>query len=198
MQKTEQIMASLQISQGIFHLSDSRTLTLPDLTLHSGESWAFVGANGSGKSSLARALSGELTAAKGELRQDFQRRTRLSLEQLQQLVTQEWERNNTDLLSEGEDDTGRTALEIIQDEVKDEARAQALAQQFGISALLTRRFKYLSTGETRKTLLCQALMAQPDLLILDEPLMVWMWHRAPVLPIRCISCIATATPWCWC
>jgi molybdate transport system ATP-binding protein len=35
--------------------------------------------------------------------------------------------------------------------------------------LLQRRFKYLSTGETRKTLLCQALMTQPDLLILDEP-----------------------------
>ncbi|MCH3774524.1 ATP-binding cassette domain-containing protein, partial [Campylobacter coli] len=33
----------------------------------------------------------------------------------------------------------------------------------------TRRFKYLSTGETRKTLLCRALMPQPDLLILDEP-----------------------------
>ncbi|WP_435431385.1 ATP-binding cassette domain-containing protein, partial [Shigella sonnei] len=43
-----------------------------------------------------------------------------------------------------------------------------LAQQFGITALLDRRFKYLSTGETRKTLLCQALMSEPDLLILDE------------------------------
>ncbi|STI18962.1 putative molybdenum transport ATP-binding protein (photorepair protein PhrA) [Escherichia coli] len=38
-----------------------------------------------------------------------------------------------------------------------------------ITALLDRRFKYLSTGETRKTLLCQALMSEPDLLILDEP-----------------------------
>ena len=162
-------MASLQISQGIFHLSDTRALSLNDLTLNSGESWAFVGANGSGKSSLARALSGEITAGKGSVTQDFQRRTRLSLEQLQKLVTQEWERNNTDLLSEGEDDTGRTAAQIIQDEVKDEARCQMLAQQFGITYLLDRRFKYLSTGETRKTLLCQALMAQPDLLILDEP-----------------------------
>ncbi|AIR86980.1 MULTISPECIES: molybdate ABC transporter ATP-binding protein ModF [Erwiniaceae] len=162
-------MASLQISQGIFHLSDTRALSLNDLILNSGESWAFVGANGSGKSSLARALSGELSPGKGTVTQDFQRRTRLSLEQLQKLVAQEWERNNTDLLSEGEDDTGRTAAQIIQDEVKDAARCQALAQQFGITYLLDRRFKYLSTGETRKTLLCQALMAQPDLLILDEP-----------------------------
>ena len=162
-------MASLQISQGIFHLSDTRALSLNDLTINRGESWAFVGANGSGKSALARALAGELRPGKGQVNSNFQRRTRLSLEQLQKLVSDEWERNNTDLLSEGEDDTGRTAAQIIQDEVVDEARCRALAQQFGITYLLDRRFKYLSTGETRKTLLCQALMAQPDLLILDEP-----------------------------
>ncbi|WP_163368685.1 ATP-binding cassette domain-containing protein, partial [Escherichia coli] len=81
----------------------------------------------------------------------------------------EWQRNNTDLLSPGEEDTGRTTAEIIQDEVKDPARCQRLAEQFGITPLLNRRFKYLSTGETRKTLLCQALMSEPELLILDEP-----------------------------
>lgn len=162
-------MTSLQISQGTFRLSDTRTLNLNDLTLHRGESWAFVGANGSGKSSLARALAGELPALSGSLTSGFSRPVRLSLEQLQKLVTQEWERNNTDLLSEGEEDTGRTAAEIIQDEVKDALRCQQLASRFGISYLLDRRFKYLSTGETRKTLLCQALMPQPDLLILDEP-----------------------------
>ncbi|HCW97445.1 MAG TPA: molybdate ABC transporter ATP-binding protein ModF [Pantoea sp.] len=162
-------MASLQISQGTFRLSDTRLLNLNDLRLAGGQSWAFVGANGSGKSSLARALAGELTPEKGDFISQFARPTRLSLEQLQKLVTDEWQRNNTDLLSEGEDDTGRTALEIIQDEIKDDARAQALAERFRISYLLDRRFKYLSTGETRKVLLCQALMKQPDLLILDEP-----------------------------
>lgn len=69
----------------------------------------------------------------------------------------------------GEDDTGRTTAEIIQDDVHHPARCAILAQQFGISALLDRRFKYLSTGETRKALLCQALMSEPELLILDEP-----------------------------
>ncbi|MCG7387744.1 molybdate ABC transporter ATP-binding protein ModF [Pantoea sp. ACRSB] len=162
-------MASLQISQGTFRLSDTRLLNLNDLRLAGGQSWAFVGANGSGKSSLARALAGELMPEKGDFISQFARPTRLSLEQLQKLVTDEWQRNNTDLLSEGEDDTGRTALEIIQDEIKDNARAQALAERFRISYLLDRRFKYLSTGETRKVLLCQALMKQPDLLILDEP-----------------------------
>lgn len=162
-------MPVLQIRQGIFRLNDTRVLNLNDLTLTAGESWAFVGANGSGKSSLARALSGELPPSKGSVTNQFQRPTRLSLEQLQKLVADEWQRNNTDLLSADEDDTGLTASEIIQEAVRDNVRCQQLAAQFGIEHLLTRRFKYLSTGETRKTLLCQALMAQPDLLILDEP-----------------------------
>ncbi|KGB01011.1 ABC transporter family protein [Enterobacteriaceae bacterium ATCC 29904] len=162
-------MSSLQISQRTFRLSDTRKLTLADFTLNAGESWAFVGSNGSGKSALARALAGELTQLQGERRSTFTRLTRLSFEQLQKLVSDEWQRNNTDLLSPGEEDTGRTTAEIIQDEVKDEARCRLLAEQFGITALLERRFKYLSTGETRKTLLCQALMAEPELLILDEP-----------------------------
>ncbi|MFX2579373.1 molybdate ABC transporter ATP-binding protein ModF [Enterobacter quasiroggenkampii] len=162
-------MSSLHISQGTFRLSDTRTLTIADLTLRAGESWAFVGTNGSGKSALARALAGELNLLKGEYQSDFTRLTRLSFEQLQKLVSDEWQRNNTDLLSPGEDDTGRTTAEIIQNEVKDPARCERLAEQFGITPLLDRRFKYLSTGETRKTLLCQALMSQPELLILDEP-----------------------------
>ncbi|CAM6245067.1 TPA: molybdate ABC transporter ATP-binding protein ModF [Klebsiella aerogenes] len=162
-------MSSLQISQGTFRLSDIKTLHIDRLTLRAGESWAFVGSNGSGKSALARALAGELTLLNGQRESAFQRTTRLSFEQLQKLVSDEWQRNNTDMLSPGEEDTGRTTAEIIEDERRDPERCARLAEQFGISHLLTRRFKYLSTGETRKTLLCQALMSDPDLLILDEP-----------------------------
>ncbi|MEL4014147.1 molybdate ABC transporter ATP-binding protein ModF [Dryocola clanedunensis] len=162
-------MSALQISQGTFRLGDTKTLILNDLIIRSGESWAFVGANGSGKSALARALAGTLPLLKGERTCDFPRIAHLSFEQLQKLVSDEWQRNNTDMLSSDEDDTGRTTAEIIQEEVKDAERCEKLAALFGITHLLSRRFKYLSTGETRKTLLCQALMPKPDLLILDEP-----------------------------
>lgn len=162
-------MSSLTISQAIFRLSDTRTLSLDKLTLNQGESWAFVGSNGSGKSALARAIAGNLVLLNGERHSDFSRVVRLSFEQLQKLVSEEWQRNNTDLLSADEDDTGRTTAEIIQEQVHDAVRCEKLAAQFGIAHLLSRRFKYLSTGETRKTLLCQVLMQQPDLLVLDEP-----------------------------
>lgn len=162
-------MSSLHISQGVFRLSDTRTLMLEELHIQSDDSWAFVGANGSGKSALARALAGDLRLLQGQRHCGFQHSVRISFEQLQTLVHEEWQRNNTDLLGPDEEDTGRTTAEIIQEEVNDAARCQQLAIQFAITPLLSRRFKYLSTGETRKTLLCRALMPQPDLLILDEP-----------------------------
>lgn len=107
-------MSSLHISQGTFRLSDTKTLQLDSVSLNAGESWAYVGANGSGKSALARALAGELSLLKGERQCHFTRITRLSFEQLQKLVSDEWQRNNTDMLSPGEEDTGRTTAEIIQ------------------------------------------------------------------------------------
>ncbi|SFM87526.1 molybdate transport system ATP-binding protein [Izhakiella capsodis] len=162
-------MSSLHISQGTFRLSDTRVLNLQNLNINAGESWAFVGNNGSGKSSLARALSGELLPLTGTVESRFIHPARISFEQLQKLVSDEWQRNNTDLLSADEDDTGRTTAQIIQEEDQDAARCVRLAEQFGIGSLLERRFKYLSTGETRKALLCRALMTEPDLLILDEP-----------------------------
>ncbi|MDX7989941.1 molybdate ABC transporter ATP-binding protein ModF [Xenorhabdus littoralis] len=162
-------MSELHITQGSFRLSDTRTLRIPSLNIISGENWAFVGANGSGKSSLARALSNELIQLAGERSCSFRTPMCLSLEQLQKLTDEEWQRNNTDLLSEDEEDTGRTAADIIQRHHKDNELCLELTEYFGIKDLLSRRFKYLSTGEVRKVLLCQVLMADPDLLILDEP-----------------------------
>ena len=162
-------MSSITIQNGCFKLSETQTLDIPHLEIHSGESWAFIGANGSGKSSLARVLSGELQALSGITQSSFKSPIRLSFEQLQKIIAQEWQRNNTDLLSDDEEDTGFTAAEIIQLHHKDNELCLELAAKFGISDLLSRRFKYLSTGETRKVLLCQTLMGSPDLLILDEP-----------------------------
>ncbi|MBS0875910.1 MULTISPECIES: molybdate ABC transporter ATP-binding protein ModF [unclassified Tatumella] len=162
-------MTSLQISQGTFRQGKHRALYIEQLMLQAGESWAFVGTNGSGKSSLAKAVTGELPVAEGQFCQQFERAVRLSLEQLSQLTAKEWQRSNTDLYSEDECENGRLTRDIIMDEVDDEARCRQLSQQFAIRHLLDRPFKFLSTGETRKALLCKTLMSAPDLLVLDEP-----------------------------
>ncbi len=101
-------------------------------------------------------LAGDLTLLSGQRESHFSRVTRLSFEQLQKLVSDEWQRNNTDLLSPGEEDTGRTTAEIIQDEVKDPARcARCWPNSLASAPCWTAGLNTCRPGETRKTLLCR-------------------------------------------
>lgn len=159
----------LHIEHAHYKINDHKVFVIESLTINQGHSVAFVGRNGSGKSVLAKALAGEQPLLSGNVINEFKSIAYISFEQLQKLIDEEWKRNNTDMLSEGENDTGLTTSQIIQEIKADDERCLQLAKQFGISQLLTRKFKYLSTGETRKTLICKALMSNPDLLILDEP-----------------------------
>ena len=159
----------LQIENTIYKISDFRVFTIESLTINAGDIVAFVGRNGSGKSVLAKALAGDQTVLSGKVINRFKSIAHISFEHLQKIIDDEWKRNNTDMLSDKEDDTGLTTAEIIQEHNQDQALCENLALQFGIADLLNRRFKYLSTGETRKTLICRTLMSKPELLILDEP-----------------------------
>ncbi len=159
----------LRIENAVYKISDYRVFDIESLTLNSGSSLACIGRNGSGKSVFVKAIAGELLLLSGIIVNQFKSIAYISFEQLQKLIDDEWKRNNTDMLSEGEHDTGLTTSQIIQQAHANESLCQQLAQQFGISELLSRRFKYLSTGETRKALICRTLMVKPDLLILDEP-----------------------------
>ena len=159
----------LQIENTIYKISDFRVFTIESLMINAGDIVAFVGRNGSGKSILAKALAGDQTILSGKVINRFKSIAHISFEHLQKIIDDEWKRNNTDMLSDKEDDTGLTTSEIIQEYNQDQTLCENLALQFGIADLLNRRFKYLSTGETRKTLICRTLMSKPELLILDEP-----------------------------
>lgn len=159
----------LQIENTIYKISDFRVFTIESLMINAGDIVAFVGRNGSGKSILAKALAGDQTILSGKVINRFKSIAHISFEHLQKIIDDEWKRNNTDMLSDKEDDTGLTTSEIIQEYNQDQTLCENLALQFGIAHLLNRRFKYLSTGETRKTLICRTLMSKPELLILEEP-----------------------------
>lgn len=162
-------MTMLQISQCIFHSGEYQTLKINQLTVNYDDSWAFIGANGSGKSTLGRVLAGELTAIGKQSDSQYKNPVCVSFEKLLKLVEREWQKNNSDLLTDNDNPEGLLTRQIIQQEHRDDQRCQQLAEHFVITDLLERPFRVLSTGEIRKTLLCKALMAKPDLLILDEP-----------------------------
>ena len=52
---------------------------------------------------------------------------------------------------------------------EDYAKARSLMCEFGIEYLEGKMMFKLSEGERTRVLICRALMADPDLLILDEP-----------------------------
>lgn len=74
---------ALNITDAKFRLSDIKTLNIKQLQIKKGQSWAFVGANGSGKSALASALTGDLPPLSGQIETPFTHSIRISFEQLQ-------------------------------------------------------------------------------------------------------------------
>lgn len=150
-----------------FAITDQRRLHIPELELQRGQCWAFVGANGSGKTALAQVLAGELKCVSGLAEHHFQRVEWVSFEQQQRLAEREREEDESDFLDY--EDQGHTALDIILEGESHTEQLSALVERLGIGNLLSRGFKYLSTGETRKVLLCRAMLRQPELLVLDEP-----------------------------
>lgn len=137
-----------------------------DWKLPQGECWAILGANASGKSSLAQVLSGELQAC-GAIEDRPNRVQWVSLESQQALYEEELYRDESDLLNEI--DEGRSVRQLLIETAPWSAFHDGLCTTLKLTHLLDRGYRRLSSGEGRRTLLACALLQKPDLLILDEP-----------------------------
>lgn len=63
----------------------------------------------------------------------------------------------------------KTPAEIAQDEVK-KAIFEDLTSRLGLSSLLDLPLIALSNGQTRRARIVKAILSEPELLVLDEPL----------------------------
>ena len=149
-----------------------------DLTLRMGESVAILGANGAGKSSLLKLMTGELRAeanpASGcrlfgeELWCLEELRHRIGIvmpEEVERFGAQETAADV--VLSAFRGAYGRTRdMRFKAGEKQAAARAMAVV---GITDLARREFGTLSSGEKRRLLIARALAHTPEVLVLDEP-----------------------------
>jgi iron complex transport system ATP-binding protein len=153
------------------------TLILDDLSwrVEHGQHWVILGANGSGKTSLLSALTGYLMPTAGAIqllgeeygKSDWRElRTRIGLvsSSIRQLMADS--EPALDSVASGKyamiDFWGRP-------KAADRQRALLILKQIECSHLAKRPWAYLSQGERQRILIGRALMADPKLLILDEP-----------------------------
>jgi molybdate transport system ATP-binding protein len=140
--------------------------------IRSGENWAILGANGSGKSALAGAVRGDVPHVRGKLiRHDPEaaagRIGYVSFELQEEILAREERREEARFFSgRGQ---GLTAGELLRENDGNPATLGRIADALDIRPLLGHGFRTLSNGEVRKLLIARALLPSPKLLILDDP-----------------------------
>jgi molybdate transport system ATP-binding protein len=135
--------------------------------------WAILGPNGSGKSTLAKVLTQQMAPSTGEL--SFGEN--LSLEKIA-YVCFEQQKALCDLDRRFDDsefqstafDIGTTVEQAILGKHPATENFHDWVRRLSLEQILHRGIRFISTGEMRKTLLLRALLAEPLLIILDNPL----------------------------
>ena len=137
-----------------------------------GEQWAVLGPNGAGKTVLAQLIARALHPASGELTLAADltpaRIAWVSFEAQRELCAADARHDISDYL-ENAVDAGTTVRALLAAAARRPERVEEIAAMLGIEALMERGIRFLSSGETRRTLFARALLMEPRLMVLDNP-----------------------------
>lgn len=124
-----------------------------DLTVHAREIVSLIGPNGAGKSTLVKIILGVLKPNQGKVK----RSAALKIG----YVPQRFHPSNSLPLK---------VIDLLKLAPSSHALFEQILQETGTAHLLQRATQQLSGGERQRVLLARALLKQPDLLVLDEPM----------------------------
>jgi len=161
-----------------------------------GQRWVVLGPNGAGKTTLLQVCSSLIHPTSGSIKilgeqlgkvDVFELRTRIGLTSsalVEQLPADELVIDV--VLTAAYAMLGRWQEKY---DLWDESRAMALLTALGVRELGDRNFGSLSEGEKKRVQIARALMADPELLLLDEPLE----GLAPIIVQELLRAIARIT-----
>ena len=141
-------------------------------SIFKGQHWAVIGANGAGKTSIARIVSGQARHT-GQVTLDDKVRNSgvnyVCFEQAKALCERDRKLDTAEFSADAQD-AGTRVIDMLASSGASELDITDLCQRVGIDHILNRGLRFISTGEMRKTLLASAILAKPGLLLLDNPL----------------------------
>jgi zinc transport system ATP-binding protein len=143
----------VSVSQVGVDFDGRAVLSAIDLAVHAGEILTLIGPNGSGKTTLVRVVLGLLKPASGQVARQAGLRIgyipqRLHVDETLPLTVERF-------------------LRLCAPRAR--ARFPEVLAEVGAGHLLDSPFQTVSGGELKRILLAQALLRDPDLLVLDEP-----------------------------
>jgi ABC-type Mn2+/Zn2+ transport system ATPase subunit len=161
----------VELRQVSFGYGSAPVLEHVDLHLHNGQFAALVGPSGAGKTSLLKLLLGSLRASSGTIviggrRVDGSPPPQVAY--VPQVETVNW---NFPVTVEQVVLMGRARKSgwWPWPTAEDRRQARSVLERLEIGALAERHIRDLSGGQQQRVFLARALIAQPDLLVLDEP-----------------------------
>jgi len=160
-------------AKGISKLIDKRVILRKiDFEINKGEIFGLLGPNGAGKSVTFNVLLGIMKADHGNVFVEGTRITNYAIhERAKKFKIGYIPQNDSIFKGLSCENNLRAIAEItIKDRVKQESIVQELLSEFNLSHLRNILGNNLSGGERKRTVIARALVNNPKILLMDEPL----------------------------